>query len=152
MPFAWLQDWELFENNQMNIKKRGSPKSWLLCQKCAKTHLRASVVPKKFFRLAIARHEGEGERGKGRGREGGGGEGGEGKEEGGERKKGGRREGEEREGGGREGGGDGQDMEGNYATQFPGRISAERYCEPHHGWPTGHPFHNFQNIWYRLSH
>ena len=39
----------IIENNQLNIKKRGSPKSWLLCQKCAKTHLRASVVPKKFL-------------------------------------------------------------------------------------------------------
>jgi hypothetical protein len=39
-----------------SIKERGSPKSCLSCQKCAKTHLRASVVHKKIFRLAIARH------------------------------------------------------------------------------------------------
>jgi hypothetical protein len=29
-----------------------------LCLKCAKTHLRASVVEKKIFRLANARHKG----------------------------------------------------------------------------------------------
>jgi hypothetical protein len=49
--------------------------------KCTKTHLRAYKGPKNFFRLAIARHEGEGKRttegrgGEGRGGEGRGGEG-----------------------------------------------------------------------------
>jgi hypothetical protein len=53
--------------------------------KCTKTYLRAYKGPKKFFRLAIARHEGEGKRttegkggeereGEGRGGEGRGGE------------------------------------------------------------------------------
>jgi hypothetical protein len=38
--------------------------------KCIKTHLRASTGPKNFFRLAIARHEGEQQGGEGRGGEG----------------------------------------------------------------------------------
>jgi hypothetical protein len=45
--------------------------------KCTKTHLPVSVVPKNFFRLAIARHEGrerEGRGGEGRGEEGRGGQ------------------------------------------------------------------------------
>jgi hypothetical protein len=59
--------------------KHGVSKWLILCSKCTKTHLRASVVQKKIFRLAIARHEGRGTkrrggegrgRGRGRGKEG----------------------------------------------------------------------------------
>jgi hypothetical protein len=68
--------------------------------KCTKTHLRASSVQKNFYRLAGARHEGEG------GRRGGGGEGWEGKGVRG-------REGREGRGGGGEGrGGEGRGGEG----------------------------------------
>jgi hypothetical protein len=67
--------------------------------KCTKTHLRASSVQKNFFRLAGARHEGEGGRrgwrggkggegSEGKGRKGGEGEGRGGKERGGKGRKG----------------------------------------------------------------
>jgi hypothetical protein len=42
----------------------------ILCPKFTKTHLRASLAQKKFFRLADARHKGRGEKGEGREREG----------------------------------------------------------------------------------
>jgi hypothetical protein len=40
--------------------------------KCTKAHLRASLFQKNFFRLANARHKGEGKKGEGRGGEAGG--------------------------------------------------------------------------------
>jgi hypothetical protein len=81
--------------------KHGVSKWLILCSNCTKTHLRASVDQKKFFRLAIARHEGRGKK------EGGGVKGrGEGKGEG---IMGGEWEG--REGEGREGRGRGRGRE-----------------------------------------
>jgi hypothetical protein len=47
--------------------KHGVSKWLILCSNCTKTHLRASVDQKKFFRLAIARHEGRGGTGRGKG-------------------------------------------------------------------------------------
>jgi hypothetical protein len=54
----------------------------ILCPKFTKTHLRASLVQKNFFRLANARHKRKGREGgrEGRGGEGRGGRGGEGRE------------------------------------------------------------------------
>jgi hypothetical protein len=46
--------------------KPGASEFCSLCPECSKTHLRASSISKKNFRLAIARHEGREKRRRGR--------------------------------------------------------------------------------------
>jgi hypothetical protein len=53
------------------LKTIGPSAAAFFCQKCSKTHVRASVTPKKFSgSLYSARHKGERKGGEGEGREG----------------------------------------------------------------------------------
>jgi hypothetical protein len=51
------------------VMKPGASEFCSLCPECSKTHLRASSISKKFFRLPIARHEGRETGGRGGGEE-----------------------------------------------------------------------------------
>jgi hypothetical protein len=57
----------LHEKAKFTGMKHGVSKWLILCSNCTKTHLRASVDQKNFFRLAIARHEGRKPKGRGEG-------------------------------------------------------------------------------------